>query len=250
MKLNFCYNVNMIYPELNNGSFVLCLKEDCEKNSSFNKGFTIAEVLITLGIIGIIAAMTIPALIGNAGKQQVVARVQKAYSVMAQLVKLSEQDNGPVATWDWSVYGDTPKNTKLFNQYFAPYLKGNIFFGTDYSGCGYSNNVFACRNGITGGCGASLSNSASALFILSDGTAVAIRFDVKTIFIDINGGQQPNMYGKDIFVFTVDPQKGLMPYGFNDTTNITSNCSTASFGSYCAAKIIRDGWQMASDYPW
>lgn len=63
------------------------------------KGFTLAEVLITLGIIGIVAAMTLPALVHNYKKQEIEAKIKKFYTNMAQAVKLSEIDNGPAFYW-------------------------------------------------------------------------------------------------------------------------------------------------------
>ena len=56
--------------------------------------FTLAEVLITLGIIGIVAAMTMPMIVENTKKQQTVVQLKKAYSVLSQAVELSELDNG------------------------------------------------------------------------------------------------------------------------------------------------------------
>ena len=50
------------------------------------KGFTLAVVLITLGIIGIVAALTLPALISNYRKNLVVERLKKFYTVMNQAV--------------------------------------------------------------------------------------------------------------------------------------------------------------------
>lgn len=67
-------------------------------------GFTLAEVLITLGIIGVVAAMTIPTLISNHQKKQTVVKLQKAISVMNQAYKLSYDEVGePSVTEAWQV---------------------------------------------------------------------------------------------------------------------------------------------------
>lgn len=58
-------------------------------------GFTLAEVLIVLGIIGLIADMTIPTIINQSQKRIAETRILKFYSSMHQAVKLSEVDNGP-----------------------------------------------------------------------------------------------------------------------------------------------------------
>lgn len=50
------------------------------------RAFTMAEVLITLGIIGIVAAMTLPSLIGNYQKKQTAIQLKKFYSIMQQAI--------------------------------------------------------------------------------------------------------------------------------------------------------------------
>ena len=62
------------------------------------KGFTLAEVLITLGIIGIVAAMTLPTVTGKYRKKVVETRLKRFYSVANAAVKASELDNG---SWDY-----------------------------------------------------------------------------------------------------------------------------------------------------
>uniref|UniRef100_UPI00402818C9 prepilin-type N-terminal cleavage/methylation domain-containing protein n=1 Tax=Candidatus Scatousia sp. TaxID=3085663 RepID=UPI00402818C9 len=62
--------------------------------------FTLAEVLITLGIIGIVAAMTMPTLIGKYKKKELANRAKVAYSILSQAIKLSEVENGEVKYWD------------------------------------------------------------------------------------------------------------------------------------------------------
>ena len=63
-------------------------------------GFTLAEVLITLGIIGVVAAMTIPTLITNYQKRETVTRLKSAYAQLQQAIKLSESDNDELGGWD------------------------------------------------------------------------------------------------------------------------------------------------------
>ena len=102
--------------------------------SLFKKcAFTLAEVLITLGIIGVVAAMTMPALIQNHRNSVVEARLKKFYSTMNQAVMLSEVDNGDKREWYQDLAGaqiDDEGNPiagssefeKWFNKYLMPYL--------------------------------------------------------------------------------------------------------------------------------
>ena len=64
--------------------------------------FTLAEVLITLGIIGIVAAMTMPSLIQSYRKQEASARLKKFNSIFNQMMIMSEEDNGPSSEWERS----------------------------------------------------------------------------------------------------------------------------------------------------
>ena len=63
---------------------------------NIKNGFTLAEVLITLGIIGIVAALTMPSLIQNSKRQETSARLKKFYSTMSQALIMAELDNGPI----------------------------------------------------------------------------------------------------------------------------------------------------------
>lgn len=82
------------------------------------KAFTLAEVLITLGIIGIVAAMTLPTLIGKYQKKQTVTQLKKAYTEISQLLKMSELDNGSMEYWDYTMSGQD-----FYNLYIKPYIK-------------------------------------------------------------------------------------------------------------------------------
>ena len=63
------------------------------------KGFTLAEVLITIGIIGVVAAMTLPALVGHYRKVEAASRIKKFYSAMQQAIVMSEAVNGDSKEW-------------------------------------------------------------------------------------------------------------------------------------------------------
>lgn len=62
-------------------------------------GFTLAEVLITLGVIGVVAALTLPSVVANYQKQKTVSFVKKFYNEINNAIKLSVAENGDVDLW-------------------------------------------------------------------------------------------------------------------------------------------------------
>ncbi|MFA7658857.1 MAG: type II secretion system protein [Candidatus Gastranaerophilaceae bacterium] len=224
-------------------------------------GFSLAEVLIALGIIGIVSAMTIPTLINNKAKQETIAKLQKNYTILAQAIKLSEIDNGSVDYWDYS-------NAQSF---YTTYLKPYLIIAQEYIGVAKPENIeYKTLNNQSFSTGASYYYSSTPKFILNDGTLMAISnlgSNYKIINVDVNGFNKPNQMGKDMFSLCIQPKYGLTPYGFGnaytgdsfgtnyDRAIIMSNsndsaCNKAKMGTWCAALILLDGWQIKDDYPW
>ncbi len=93
-------------------------------NLSFSPAFTLAEVLITLGIIGIVAALTIPSLTANHRKKVLGSKLKKFYSIMSQAVIMSEAEQGAsVSEWDtFSSNYNVDEMEQWFNKYLKDYL--------------------------------------------------------------------------------------------------------------------------------
>ena len=92
-------------------------------NNSRKIAFTLAEVLITLGIIGVVAALTLPTLIENHNKRVVETRLQKFYSAMNQAIKMAELDYGDRDTWFEDNTAYSGKQKIWVDKYLVPYLK-------------------------------------------------------------------------------------------------------------------------------
>lgn len=199
-----------------------------------HKAFTLAEVLITLGIIGVVAAMTIPTLINNYQKESAVTSVKAFYSEMSQAIKLSEVENGPTNSWD---YGDgTVAQTRVwFDKYLAKYL----------SSASVEDNV----NGVT--LDVYLNNGLKIGFF--KGTSMDIPLYIAP--------GKTNIVGRNVFRFLIDPTastNAFRPYDAPYTTKQPRNsyitgsaaCTPSGGKGYCAALMMVDGWKIADDYPW
>ena len=85
------------------------------------KGFTLAEVLITLGIIGVVAAMTIPSLITKYQKKAIETKFKEDFSIIQQVIRSNTANDTEI---DMAVKDfDTNYLKTFFDTYFAPYMK-------------------------------------------------------------------------------------------------------------------------------
>ena len=89
--------------------------------------FTLAEVLITLGIIGIVAAMTLPTLVQKYEDMVTVTKVKKAYSIFNQAYARAIEANGglPKEEWDCSAFetsSDGSMRSRCYMSYMLPYM--------------------------------------------------------------------------------------------------------------------------------
>lgn len=213
-------------------------------------GFTLAEVLITLGIIGVVAAMTIPTLIANTRAAQLKSRYFKSYSTITQALKLMQAD-------DVSMDNNADFAYKLFMNYLsAPYdcgLGGNI--GADQG----NKKEVPCYKSNTGNSATpykSLDGKSNfyqdylddGQIAMQDGSLFLFENNEGRIFIsvDLNGyNNKPNRAGYDLFTFQyIDGE--LLPMGDSRTLypDVDKYCSLTSSSSLngitCASKVKSD----------
>ena len=228
--------------------------------------FTLAEVLITLGIIGVVAALTLPTVIQNYQKQVTVNKLKKAYSVLGQVAQRAIADNGAI-----SVTNGEPLNSNtcksIFHTYWLPYFKGAEVYPEGKKPNLNDNTAFYrhLRSGYWDTNIYTLYAAGRIFFTTPDDMSFYIdimkwvsKYDndgklisqtgvynsFQTVYVDINGLKQPNTIGKDVFIFTIDFEKGIAkPWGYN-----SSDSAINSNDVYYAAKIIKDGWKIT--YPW
>lgn len=226
-------------------------------NNACKKAFTLAEVLITLGIIGVVAAMTIPTLIANHQKKQTVVKLQRAISVINQAYRLAYDNVGeatPQEAFDMS-------SSEYFEKYWAPYLKVSLYC-TSMSQCGYKENQPYRHKNITRHAEVYMvSPSTRATFYTPDGFLYVIMVSggstpapQSSIWVDINGAAKPNVIGKDLFMLSrkIDGEKGgvVVPDCYDKTDEyINYDCLNGN-NFCCAEKIKRAGWTIDSSYKW
>ena len=206
-------------------------------------GFTLAEVLITLVIIGVIAAITVPSILQTTQKQEFVTGLKRANSVLRQSMKLIEINNG-YAPGDYSFL----KNDKKFSDEFAKVANiikrcenGRDCLGDDHLLKYYYLNGNSAGDAFTSAEWL-VSQDGMTYFYANNWSNFGISnedFDnyIANISVDVNGDKKPNKAGMDIFLFYVIDGKGIVPAG-NYQTN---DCSRNGLGGSCAAKVLKEG---------
>jgi len=203
-------------------------------------GFTLAEVLITLGIIGIVAEMTIPTLMNKTQDMELKTAYKKSYSVLSQAFLLMITDNAE-SMKNICANGDTACLRDLFASKLNVVKKCDA--GSVDSQC-WPPTWTRLNNNPGWATGATTTGLA-----LNDGTfiefgsyfvncdsATGSLFDCGSFGIDVNGLKKPNKIGKDIyFIHLMD--NTIKPFGTpgDDVTSRAGyDCGGTGDGEICA----------------
>lgn len=198
--------------------------------------FTMAEVLITLGIIGIVAAMTLPTVINNAQDKQFRTMFKKQFSIISQAFQMVYMDDGEEIKFDeWRdmVNYVCKIGTKLKAEYSG--LKcDEIFRMTDNRFEDHLDTRFKWHEDEKWYNAQKLpmqSNSgySAMTFYLPDGAWINFNC-ARYVFVDVNGAKNPNTVGRDIFYFLI-PRGSTSP-NFFDTAPYTTTVNGCEGGQY------------------
>ena len=226
--------------------------------------FTMAEVLITIGIIGIIAAMTLPSLIGNYQKKVTVERLKQTYSILSQAFLRSQVDNGEPREWDLERYSknDSAALEEICKLYIEPYLQIN---GKSKRGS-LKNAGWKSYHLLSGEVSErpSINNPAMYTMPLANGVSIMLSFKSDwtklnglLIYVDTNGPAGPNISGIDGFCLSLNFEDAKLsfwnseqPREYIKQNNCTRKTGGVNTSLGCGALIFRDNWEIKEDYPW
>ena len=225
-------------------------------NNSRKIAFTLAEVLITLGIIGVVAAMTLPTLMANHRKKVVETKLEKIYSVMNQAINLTNAEYGDVTNWIIDC-GSSNSPTCSIDE------AENWFNST------IGKHLETLKTGKTKN-----KTDDILLIYLKDGSILGVTNYIYDMVFYVNSDAISNKQsGKNYFLFRFNPillshqnneeaQKDLK-YSLKPTFEPYSNYwngtreqlidghsfSCAQNHAFCAKLIQYDGWKISKDYP-
>lgn len=233
------------------------------------KGFTLSEVLITLGVVGIVAVLTIPGVMKNYQNRMYTAQLQKVYSQISDAVQAIMSDEHTDNFKETSAAAATScsdGNTRANCSQGVPYFF-NKYFKSVRKNCLADNSCVNSSSGFY----KTISNASITGFSgygtyvyciqLVSGAALCGFYNPSnhclSMTVDVNGLAQPNVIGRDVFSMDIHengfvsdyssgcvmtsegPSKGAAP----------SHCSTGTGTAFetaggCLRSVIESGWKM------
>ena len=221
-----------------------------------------AEVLITLGIIGVVAAMTMPVLIGNYQRKALETSFKKSYSVISQAMLKLINDEGYVPK---AANIDGYSGSMLIRKYFigvidcfnkSTGMSVNCVSSQDFSS--WFDTFYKTYNKKT------LAGSAhwwfdDGMFVAADGSFIFVdnsNTENLLIGVDTNGAKAPNLLGHDVFLFELDAETGaLRGYdGSNNRDDETSkycdkNSTSGLNGLSCSFEALKNPDEYFKNLP-
>jgi len=234
--------------------------------------FTLAEVLITLGIIGVVAAMTIPALMTAYKKHVVETRLARTYSIVSQAIKLAEENYGEgfgvdelKADSNIKALGDGngyswELSHAAFEQFFKPgiktihtYTKDQMESITVYFGSNPANEHYFAWYDLLDGTrlGFQMSGNYEGIkfIIIPKPNKTKLIGGVDTFFIEfrpVNGAYEYYPFWYDAWKDGTITRKNLVEWCGSDQ-QYPAYASSAD--SFCFQLLKISGYKIPADYP-
>ena len=244
-------------------------------------GFTLAEVLITLGIIGIVAAMTMPVLINKYRKIVIANQFKKNYAVFQTVLQKGMSDYGAFGEWPcfYDIWGRFNVYPDKFTEIIAESLKtahkksGSQTGWKNFAMCDANTSYIAMDGNVLKAGTLDPSWEKEATFYLPDGSCWYFKTidddsyrdhplsymaknsgnnPMMEMYIDVNSSKNgPNILGIDLFVFWINYNGKISLYKNYDPNNCSTKPGKNYGGGYsCTGRLIQDGFVFKEDYPW
>ena len=229
-NLKKCYNGDMLNHNYNG----VCMKRKF--------AFTLAEVLVTLGIIGVVSAMTVPSLMQNYQRQSYVTQLHKVYNELSQALVRYQNDKNALNLTEAGLTSETAAQNFLKN-YFKIVSECASFttpcFASTYktmSGTTLTDAYFQFNH---------------KTYTIASGSSFRPLYSksgdkILNIMVDINGQKGPNILGRDLFMLNVY-NNGIIDTWSADVVSapLTKEQREAGTTIYKPfGQILNDNWEM------
>ncbi|MBP3820871.1 type II secretion system protein [bacterium] len=189
------------------------------------KAFTTAELLIAMTIIGVVAALVMPGFMQDYSRKIYVTHIKKVYGLILSGVEQACADGG-VSNFKMTKYSKSGNEEEFLTKYLKIKDTSNIFADSYKSISGESLELSLTGTSVK----------------LAGSESVNMSCDVNSICkftVDVNGTEKPNIGGRDLYTFTVNPTENII-----EDADDADNCATNANGSGCLQKLIDKDWTM------
>ena len=229
------------------------------------KGFTLSEVLITLGILGVVAVLTIPGAMRNYQNRMYVSKLQKTYTQISDALQEIMNDEHVDNYYETSAAAVTSNDCKtdsskcteglgyFLNKYFK--VTKRMESTSVPKDSGFFTGSYKSLNGTSL---LSLGSETQYCIQTTDGAMICgfhnTGNNCTCIIVDINGNAGPNVAGRDVFSMDIH-KSGVLSNGWwgcvlppsstslSSCTNVNDNGLYKTAGA-CAQVIMQAGWKM------
>ena len=212
-------------------------------------GFTLAEILISLAILGVVAAVTLPSINANVNNQAMEKQTLKFYTQFKKAIDLYKAEEGVD-----SITGNDFKPDTFASKYFNLAQK-----------CNADDKCYPDKYTSWNGKDTSMDNvnnffNNDGIYVLADGTVFSIDYDSDEsvplgVYFDVNGKKGPNKVGYDFWHFNVYydgsiDESSITPevreYGYNVLEGIDNRFSYCKEGGYggCFGHFMRNNFKF------
>lgn len=206
------------------------------------KAFTLAEILITMGIVGVIAALTVPDLVSDYQNKAMAVKARKSFNEIEEALDLMLTDEGK----------NTLRTSSLYTRddgvaYFATHYLKTISSANGFSTDKYyplaerkAEEAKGDKPAISATQPENFSCDGST-YVLADSTAICLQTSTTglRITMDTNGKEPPNTGGRDMFSFIINNNATIIK-----GKGLPENCHYQPFGGGCIVRLMENNWKM------
>ena len=215
-------------------------------------GFTLAELIVAMAIVGSVAALTLPTVITNHQNKVMQISLQKAYRDLENNLEELYASNYKTGFYQ-SKLTSVSGITDFLNNYYSISQKCSTTPQPCFAASYVSLNALSTETAFSceGGTSVQLKDNTAICIIPATPAQEAKDANPDTgedaqeakdavpanVYVDVNGNEPPNIGGRDMFNFQID--------NFSIVDNNTKQgCAASAFGAGCLNKIIEANWKV------
>jgi len=213
--------------------------------------FTLAEVLVTLAIIGVVSALTVPGLMNSYQKQTYITQLHKVYNEMSQALTQYKTDRNAINLFEAGLNSQENADT-FIETYFKVINKCDTMAPPCFANASEYKTLAGTSAVIGSG------STSYKTYTLASGAAIRPLYRLEgekliNVLVDINGTKGPNIMGRDFFWLGIYNNGMIDDYSATASPPLSSTTRETLFTTYCQkgtgaegcfGKILNDNWQM------